>query len=109
MALHHRSTTTRASRAEAAAAEIRESGGRAIAVGADLHSTDLIASMIERVTSELGPVEVLVTATSAYRTERFAEISDASWAVALDALLGATFRTCRTVVPAMQTPAGAGS
>jgi NAD(P)-dependent dehydrogenase (short-subunit alcohol dehydrogenase family) len=102
VALNHRSTPGRAARAEAAAARIRAAGGRAMAVEADLGSTDQIAAMVERVMAELGPVEVLVTATSAYRPERFAEIGDASWATIVDDLLGATFRTCRAVVPAMQ-------
>lgn len=102
VALHHRSAPGRGTRAETAAAEIRESGGRAITVGADLESTDQVEAMINRVGEELGPVGVLVTATSAYRTERISEISDASWSSVLDDLLGATFRTCRAVVPGMQ-------
>ena len=35
-------------------------------------------------------------------SERFAEITDESWTSVVDDLLGATFRTCRAVVPAMQ-------
>jgi NAD(P)-dependent dehydrogenase (short-subunit alcohol dehydrogenase family) len=46
---------------------------------------------------------VLVTATSAYRSERFTEITDESWAAVVDDLLGATFRTCRAAVPGMQS------
>lgn len=102
VALHHRTATDGPTRADAAAADIRDQGGRAVAVAAELGSTSEIAAMIECVADELGPVEVLVTATSAYRPERFAEISDASWAAIVDDLLGATFRTCRVVVPAMQ-------
>jgi NAD(P)-dependent dehydrogenase (short-subunit alcohol dehydrogenase family) len=58
--------------------------------------------MIERVGAELGAVGVLVTATSAYRNEKFPEINDESWADVVDDLLGATFRACRAVVPGMQ-------
>ena len=47
----------------------------------------------------LGPVGVLVTATSAYSTDQFAEIKDDSWVSVVDDVLGATFRTCRAVVP----------
>lgn len=102
VALHHRAGSGSAARAEDAASEIRSSGGRAIAVVADLGSTAQIEAMIERVGEALGPVAVLVTATSAYRTERIGEISDASWSSVVDDLLGATFRTCRAVVPGMQ-------
>ena len=58
--------------------------------------------MVERVGTELGTVGVLVTATSAYKSEKFAEIGDESWASVVDDLLGATFRACRAVVPGMQ-------
>jgi 3-oxoacyl-[acyl-carrier protein] reductase len=104
VALHQRTpgTTDRPSRAEEAAAEIVARGGRAAAVSAELTSTEQIAAMVERTAAELGPITVLVTATSAYRNDRFTELDDASWAAVLDAMLGGTFRTCRAVVPGMQ-------
>ena len=102
VALHHRSGTGSAARAEAAAADIVSAGGRALAVNADLDSTDQIGAMFDRVTKELGPVGVLVNATSAYKTERFAQITDESWSAVVDDLLGATFRTCRAATPAMR-------
>ena len=105
VALHHRPRSDGkggAGLARAAADEISAAGGRALAVAADLRSTDAIATIVEHVAAELGPVAVLVTATSAYNIERFAEISDESWAGDVDDVLGATFRTCRAVVPAMR-------
>ena len=102
VALHQRPTKERQTRAGSAAAGIVADGGQAVAVSADLTSAGQVATMIERVTSELGVVEVLVTGTSAYRPERFAEITDESWASIVDDLLGATFRACRAVVPGMQ-------
>jgi NAD(P)-dependent dehydrogenase (short-subunit alcohol dehydrogenase family) len=103
VALHQRTPRAkgRPSRAEAAADEIREAGGRAVAVDADLASTEQVAAMVERVARELGPVAVLVTATSAYRNDRFAEIADDAWASVVDDMLGATFRACRAVAPGM--------
>jgi 3-oxoacyl-[acyl-carrier protein] reductase len=102
VALHHRPGSKRALRAEATAREIRATGGRAVAVAAELGSRAQIEVMVERVMNELGPVAVLVTATSAYRTEGIAEITDKSWASIVDDMLGATFRACRAVVPGMQ-------
>ena len=102
VALHYRPTKERQTRAGSAAAAIVASGGQGIAVAADLGSAEQIGAMIERITTELGPVAVLVTATSAYRPERFTELSDASWAAIVEDLLGATFRTGRAVVPGMQ-------
>lgn len=97
--VHYRSS---AGRAEEAAAKIRSGGGRAIAVGADLDSTDEIAAMVATIERELGPVAVLLTATSAYRNDSFEEIDDASWDSVVNDLLGATFRTCRAVAPGME-------
>lgn len=102
VALHHRTGSGSAARAEAAAADIVAAGGRAMTAVADLDSTEQIEAMFERVAAGVGPVGVLVTATSAYRSERVAEITDESWASVVDDLLGATFRTCRAALPAMQ-------
>jgi NAD(P)-dependent dehydrogenase (short-subunit alcohol dehydrogenase family) len=102
VAVHHRPGSKRAARAEATADEIRRNGGRAIAVAADLGSTDQTEAMVARVASELGPIAILVTATSAYRAEGIVEIADTAWASVVDDMLGATFRACRAVVPGMQ-------
>ncbi len=104
VAVHYRAS---ADRAEEAASRVRERGGRALAVQADLDDTGSVEAMVERVTRELGPVAVLVTATSAYRNDRFAETTDEGWASVVDDMLGATFRACRAVVPGM-TQAGFG-
>jgi 3-oxoacyl-[acyl-carrier protein] reductase len=98
VAVHYRSS---AARAEAAAERIRGAGGRAAAVRADLDSTDEIGAMVETIERELGTVAVLVTATSAYRNDKFDEIDDGAWNSIVNDLLGATFRACRAVAPGM--------
>ena len=99
VAVHYRSS---ADRAEAAAAGVRDRGGRAIAVQADLGDRVSIDAAVAKVEAELGRVAVLVTATSAYRSARLAETSDDDWEAVLDDMLGATFRACRAVIPSMQ-------
>jgi 3-oxoacyl-[acyl-carrier protein] reductase len=90
------------SRAQAAADEIVSSGGRAMVVTADLGSTEAVTAMVDRLVAAAGPVAVLVTATSAYRSERFAEVEDDAWASVVESVLGATFRVARAVAPGMQ-------
>lgn len=101
VALHQRDAA-KVGRAHEAAESIRSGGGRAIVVGADLRSTDAIESMVTAIGEELGPVAVLVNATSAYRAEGLLEIGDDSWVEMLDDMLGATFRVSRAVVPGMR-------
>ena len=50
----------RAAEAESLTAEIRSSGGRAIAVRADIGDLAQVQAMVEQVGSELGPVSILV-------------------------------------------------
>src|SRR6201987_1750006 len=52
---------TRAVEAEAAAGEIAATGGRVIAVQADVADADAVARMVARTEAELGPVGILVT------------------------------------------------
>jgi len=76
VAVHYRSS---AGRAEDAAGAIRDGGGLAIAVQADLGNRDSTNAAVATVERELGQVGVLVTATSAYRSARLTETSDEDW------------------------------
>ena len=103
VALHQRraGSSDAPSRGEETARGIRDEGGRAIAVEADLRSSEAVDAMVDRIRGELGPVGVLVTATSAYRSESFAAIADEDWASVVDDMLGATFRAARAVAGGM--------
>jgi NAD(P)-dependent dehydrogenase (short-subunit alcohol dehydrogenase family) len=101
VALHVRSAAEPGG-AQAAFEAIRAAGQPAMLVGADLRSTEAIAAMVQQVADELGPVAVLVNASSAYRAEPLTEIGDQSWAAMIDDMLGATFRVSRAVVPGMR-------
>lgn len=103
VALHqrHEGTEGEPTRAERTAVELRGEGARAVAVSAELRSSGSVEAMVASVRSNLGPVEVLVTATSSYRSEPLAEIADDAWDSVVEDMLGATFRVCRAVAPAM--------
>lgn len=101
VALQHRGGHS-GGRAAETAGGIGADGGRAITVEADLGTETAVDAMVAEVAANLGSVGVLVTATSAYRVERFAEIEDESWSEVIEDLLGATYRSCRAVVPGMQ-------
>jgi 3-oxoacyl-[acyl-carrier protein] reductase len=101
VALHHRGGHG-GGRATATAEAINAGGGRAIPVAANLRSDAQVIAMVEQIERDLGTVGVLVTATSAYRSEKFPEIDEASWEEVVDDLLGATYRANHAVVPGMQ-------
>jgi 3-oxoacyl-[acyl-carrier protein] reductase len=101
VALHQRRPDP-AGRAQTTADEITAGGGRAMAVAADLRDPDAVAAMVQGIRDESGPVAILVTATSAYRTDRFPELDESAWGSMIDDMLGATYRACRAVVPGMQ-------
>jgi len=51
----------RLERCEATAASIREAGGEALALALDLHAPDSVAEFASRATTELGPIEIVVS------------------------------------------------
>jgi 3-oxoacyl-[acyl-carrier protein] reductase len=51
---------TRTAEAEAVAAEIVATGGRVIAIQADVSDVDAVARLVVRTEAELGPVSILV-------------------------------------------------
>jgi len=56
---------------EAAAASIREAGGRAVAVEADLTDADAPARLFDRAETEFGGVDILVNNASGWRQDTF--------------------------------------
>src|SRR5262245_21322207 len=81
VAFHHHSS---AYGAEAAAAEARGLGVKAIAAGADLRDDAAVHAAVERVERELGPIAVLVNNAAATRRQPFLESTAADWAAQVD-------------------------
>ena len=50
----------RAAEADAVVAKIKDIGGRAIAVAADVSQASAVAKMVDHVASALGPIDILV-------------------------------------------------
>ena len=71
-------------RAERMAAAIRAEGGKALAVCGDVRDEAQVSAMVERVTRELGPIDVLVI--NATGPQPMLPIEQLSWRVMLDQL-----------------------
>jgi 3-oxoacyl-[acyl-carrier protein] reductase len=98
----------RLDRAETVAAEIRDAGGTAIGVQADVTNFASVLAMNERIASELGPVTVLVNNAgnaganpAAVSRKPFWQSDPADWQAYLEVNLDGVVFCCRAVLPAM--------
>ncbi|HEV8427806.1 MAG TPA: 3-oxoacyl-ACP reductase family protein [Pyrinomonadaceae bacterium] len=82
--------------------EINSSGGRAIAVQADVTITADVEALVKRVTEEFGPVDVLVNnAGSLIERLRILDLTEERWDEVMDLNLKSAFLCCKAVVPSM--------
>ncbi|WP_258724975.1 3-oxoacyl-ACP reductase FabG [Cellulomonas sp. NS3] len=83
--------------AEATAAAIRESGGTALAVGADVADEDAVTAAVARVADELGPPTVLVNNAGILRDNLLFKMSADDWDAVLSVHLRGAFLVSRAV------------
>jgi NAD(P)-dependent dehydrogenase (short-subunit alcohol dehydrogenase family) len=72
-----------------------------LAIAADVTDRDQVIAAAKRVTRELGPISVLVTAPYLYDAAPFGEMSAERWNRLLHTHLGGTTNACAAVVPDM--------
>ncbi|MFI6902965.1 SDR family NAD(P)-dependent oxidoreductase [Nonomuraea sp. NPDC050394] len=83
-------------------ARVEACGRKALAVQADLTSTEEAGRLVGEAVAFLGGLDVLVcNAGHLVGRSTVADMSDEQFAATLDVNLGATFRTCRAAVPHM--------
>ena len=87
--------------AERLAQEIAESGGRALAIHADLTDADACEQAFARAEEELGPVVGLVNNAGVRADNLALSIDDADWNLVLETNLTAAFRLTRRAVRTM--------
>ncbi|MCC2333849.1 3-oxoacyl-ACP reductase FabG [Cellulomonas wangsupingiae] len=83
--------------AEATTTAIREAGGTALAVGADVADEDAVAAAVARVADELGPPTVLVNNAGILRDNLLFKMSVDDWDAVLSVHLRGAFLVSRTV------------
>jgi 3-oxoacyl-[acyl-carrier protein] reductase len=83
---------------------IRDDGGQAVAVTADVTSFGQIEAMRRQVEDSLGPVDILVANAGASLTPPapLEDISEMAWRATVDANLLATFLTLKSFLPGMK-------
>jgi 3-oxoacyl-[acyl-carrier protein] reductase len=93
--------------AEKVAAEIKEKGGTALAVQADVADPEAAKACIKRVQEELGPIQILVNAAGIIEDDLFVRMKPEAWKRVLDTNLGGVFNfTHEVAFPMMQQRRG---
>ena len=87
--------------AEAAADELRRGGATAIAVAADVADRAAVAAGFDRIRSELGPVEILVTSAGIESFTPVLDISAEGWDRIIAINLTGTFTCVQAALPDM--------
>jgi 2-hydroxycyclohexanecarboxyl-CoA dehydrogenase len=92
--------------AESVASEIRDGGGRAIAVACDVSDRSSVDAARERTLSELGAPFGLVNNAGVDRLSIFKDSDPADWRVIVDVNLLGTFHVTHSLLPSMIAAGG---
>lgn len=87
--------------AEAAAEEIRGGGGAAMALAVDVSDRGQVDAVMDKVRSEFGPIEILVTSAGIDEFTKFTEIGVDDWNRMIAVNLTGTFHCIQSAVPDM--------
>jgi NAD(P)-dependent dehydrogenase (short-subunit alcohol dehydrogenase family) len=88
--------------AERTARAIGGTGGRAIAVAADVSDAASVARMVTEVTARLGVPAILVNNAGVISAARFTELAEAEWDRVIGVNLKGAYLCARAVLPAMR-------
>ena len=88
--------------AEEVRREIEESGGRSLAVQADVSIREEVERLVKTVEGELGFVDVLVNNAGITRPQPVEQITEEDWDTVLDVNLKSVFLVTQAVLPSMR-------
>lgn len=87
--------------ANSAVSEIAAAGGRAIAVQADVAVADQVDTAVKKITTELGPIEILVNNAGVTRDRLILRMTEEDWDTVVDTDLKGAFLATRAVAAGM--------
>ena len=88
--------------ADALTKAIRDNGGRAVAVAADVSQADAVAKMVERATSELGPIDILVNNAGIAIAKGVDDLTEVDFDQTITVNLKSVFLCTQAVLPMMR-------
>jgi 3-oxoacyl-[acyl-carrier protein] reductase len=92
----------RAAEADAVVAKIKDIGGRAVAVAADVSEAPAVAKMVDHVVSALGPIGILVNNAGMAIVRGVDDLTEADFDTTIAVNLKSAFLCTQAVVPAMR-------
>ena len=93
----------RAREADALVKSIGETGGRAIAIAADVSQSDAVAQMVKRVNADLGPIDILVNNAGIAITRGVDDLSETDFDQTIAVNLKSVFLCTQAVLPTMRS------
>lgn len=92
--------------AESVAAEIRDQGGRAVAVGCDVAQNEAVQRMVRQAETDFGGIDILVNNAAIYPSRPWTEISETEWDRVFAVNIKGYYLCARAVYPTMQARGG---
>jgi 3-oxoacyl-[acyl-carrier protein] reductase len=83
---------------------IAEAGGEAIAVQADVRDLEQVRAMAEQVSSELGPIDILINNAGIVQDNLLVFMKDEEWSDVVDTSLKGTYHCIKVVGRKMMSP-----
>jgi 3-oxoacyl-[acyl-carrier protein] reductase len=93
----------RASEANTLVKAIGETGGRAIAIAADVSQSDAVAQMVQRVKSDVGPIDILINNAGIAITRGIEDLSETDFDRTIAVNLKSVFLCTQAVLPMMRS------
>jgi 3-oxoacyl-[acyl-carrier protein] reductase len=90
-----------AAKVEAVAREIRDAGGRALALHADVTDPDGVGAAVDHLRTELGAADILVNNAGLAGEGRFVDVTLERWQRVVDSHVKGAFLCTHAVLPAM--------
>ena len=91
---------------EPALADLRQHGGRTLAIEANVREPESVGRMLERVTGELGRLDILVNNAAGNFYAPSAGLSPNAWRSVIETDLYGTFYCCQAAYPALRSGRG---
>jgi NAD(P)-dependent dehydrogenase (short-subunit alcohol dehydrogenase family) len=96
------------SAAEAVVSEIRERGGKALAIGCDISNMDAVKAMVAQTVAEFGRLNILVNNAGLVIRKRFADTTTEEWQRQIDVCLYGTLNCTHAALPHLEESKGEG-